>query len=545
MKILENLLSELKENLKKYEIFEEIDLKISKTIDFDYQINNLVKYQNDKKINALSESFSMILSQASNIEDFEITDTLFINLKINLSKISTFINNIEGINIEQNSKKILIDYGGPNIGKPLHVGHLRSLNIGRSLKKLNEIVGNKVITDIHLGDWGMPVAQIISFCELNEIDIKSLSADELIDIYPKSADLYKNSEEFKKQAQIINKKLNESEKEVINKWELLRKISIEDLKKTLKILNHDFDLWHGESSVNHLIEPMIESLKKEGKVDYDDGALVSTQDVDPKILITKSDGSYLYLTTDLATILDRLNNNDFDTTLYVVDSRQKLHFEQLFKTVEYFNFEKRDFTHVDFGTINDEEGKPFKTRDGGTKKLLSLYDDTFKYINKINENLDNETIHKLTNTVLTYSDLLTNRKTDYRFNIKKFTNISGKTGIYIQYAQVRAKKILNKSKINLENKELSLSTISERNLIISLLNLELYIKQSITFNEPHHLANYLYEVCNLFNVFYQEENILNLDNHELKTSKLLLTKYFLDNINLVFSSLGLEPVNEM
>jgi len=217
----------------------------------------------------------------------------------------------------------------------------------------------------------------------------------------------------------------------------------------------------------------------------------------------------------------------------------------LFKTVEFFNFEKRDFTHVDFGTINDEEGKPFKTRDGGTKKLLSLYDDTYEYIKKINESLNSEAIHKLTNTVLTYSDLLTNRKTDYRFNIKKFTNISGKTGIYIQYAQVRAKKLLSKSKINLNNKELSLSTISERNLIISLLNLELYIKQSITFNEPHHLANYLYEVCNLFNVFYQEENILNLDNHELKTSKLLLTKYFLDNIKLVFNSLGLEPVDEM
>jgi arginyl-tRNA synthetase len=545
MKILEELLSELKENLQNHEIFEEIDLKISKTRDFDYQINNLVKYQNHKKINSISENFSSILSQSNNIEKFEITENFFINLKLNLSKISNFINNIEGFNIVQNPKTIIIDYGGPNIGKPLHVGHLRSLNIGRSLKKLNEIVGNKVITDIHLGDWGMPVAQIISFCELNEIDIKSLSAEQLIDIYPKSADLYKNSEKFKEQAQIINKKLNQSEKEVINKWQFLRRISIEDLKKTLNILNHDFDLWNGESSVNHLIEPMIQSLKKEGRVDYDDGALVSTEDVEPKILITKSDGSYLYLTTDLATILDRLDNNDFDTTLYVVDSRQKLHFEQLFKTVEYFNFEKRDFKHVDFGTINDEEGKPFKTRDGGTKKLLSLYDDTFEYISKINQDLDNETIHKLTNTVLTYSDLLTNRKTDYKFNIKKFTNISGKTGIYIQYAQVRAKKILNKSKINLDNKELSLTTISERNLMISLLNLEFYIKQSVTFNEPHHLANYLYEVCNLFNVFYQEENILNLENNELKTSKLLLTKYFIDNIKLVFNSLGLELVDEM
>ena len=190
MKILEELLSELKENLQNHEIFEEIDLKISKTRDFDYQINNLVKYQNHKKINSISENFSSILSQSNNIEKFEITENFFINLKLNLSKISNFINNIEGFNIVQNPKTIIIDYGGPNIGKPLHVGHLRSLNIGRSLTKLNEIVGNKVITDIHLGDWGMPVAQIISFCELNEIDIKSLSAEQLIDIYPKSADLY-------------------------------------------------------------------------------------------------------------------------------------------------------------------------------------------------------------------------------------------------------------------------------------------------------------------------------------------------------------------
>ena len=544
MKILQELLSELEENLQKYEIFEEIDFKISKTADFDYQINNLVKYQNHEKINSISENFSSILSQSNNIEKFEFADNLFINLKLNLNKISSFINNLEETNLVQDSKRILIDYGGPNIGKPLHVGHLRSLNIGRSLKKLNELIGNKVTTDIHLGDWGMPVAQIISFCELNEIDIKSLSADQLIDIYPQSADLYKNSEEFKKQAQIINKKLNQSEKEVINKWEFLRNISIEDLKKTLKILNHDFDLWHGESSVNHLIEPMIESLKKEGKVDYDEGALVSTEDADPKILITKSDGSYLYLTTDLATILDRLDSNDFDTTLYVVDSRQKLHFEQLFKTVEYFNFEKRDFIHVDFGTINDEEGKPFKTRDGGTKKLLSLYDDTFKYINKINENLDNETIHKLTNTVLTYSDLLTNRKTDYKFNIKKFTNISGKTGIYIQYAQVRAKKILNKSKINLDNKELSISTISERNLIISLLNLELYIKQSITFNEPHHLADYVYTVAKKMNAFYENEKILNLEYKEA-SQKLFLLEYSLHILSKGMYCLGMDPVKKL
>jgi len=545
MKILEGLESELLKTLKKYEIKEKIDLKISKTYDFDYQINNLVKYQNHKEISNISNEFSKALRKAEIIEKFEITEKLFINLKINLDNFNKFFENIEKNLKIKKPKKIIIDYGGPNIGKPLHVGHLRSLNIGRSLKKLNELIGNKVTTDIHLGDWGMPVAQVISYCKLNHVDINSLSVDQLIKIYPESAELYKNSAEFNKEAQSINKKLNQLDKDTIGEWSLIRKISIEDLKKTLSILNHDFDLWDGESSVNELIDPMINSLKEEGKIDYDDGALVSTENTEPKILITKSDGSYLYLTTDLATILNRLETNDFDITLYVVDSRQKLHFEQLFKTVEYFNFPKRDYKHIEFGTINDSEGKPFKTREGGTEKLMSLYDQTFEYIKNINDKLDENTIHKLSNTVLTYSDLLTNRKTDYKFNLKKFTNISGKTGIYVQYAQVRAKKIIENSKLDVDSSNLIISNASERNLVIALINLELNINQSIKYSEPHHLANYLYEICNLFNIFYQEENILNLKDEQSKKSKLLLTKYFLETSEIVFKCLGMEIVDEM
>ena len=304
-------------------------------------------------------------------------------------------------------------------------------------------------------------------------------------------------------------------------------------------------MWLGESDVNELIEPMIKSLEKDGKIVLDDNALVSAQDTDPKILIAKSDGSYLYLTTDLATIIDRLKKNDFDTSLYVVDSRQKLHFDQLFQTVEYFNFPKREYKHIDFGTINDIDGKPFKTREGGTEKLISLYNETFQYIRNINNELKEDTLHKLTNTVLTYSDLLTNRKTDYKFNLKKFTNISGKTGIYVQYAHVRAKKIIQNSKLDIKSSKLSITNTSERNLAIGLINLQIIINQSIEFNEPHHLANYLYELSNLFNIFYQEENILNLKDEKSKKSKLLLTKYFLDTSEIVFKCLGIETVDEM
>ena len=545
MKIFEPLIKELQDTLKEFEIIEEIDFKISNIDNFDYQINNLVKYQKNKEIKNNIKKFEKVLINNKVIKDYEITKNYFINIRINLDNCEKFLLNIRKDIKNKNSKNILIDYGGPNIGKPLHVGHLRSLNIGRSIKELNKIVGNKVTTDIHLGDWGMPVAQIIAFCESKDINIKSITADKLIEIYPSSSELYTNSEKFAKLAKEKNKKLNELDKETIENWKHIREASIKSMKEILDTLNHEFDLWLGESSVNELIEPMLMSLKKEGKVDFDDGALVSTQNTDPKILITKSDGSYLYLTTDIATVLNRLEKNDFDTTLYVVDARQKLHFIQLFETIKYFDFPEREYKHIDFGTINDDKGKPFRTREGGTKKLKTLYNETYDYIKNINKNLETSIIHKLTNTVLTYSDLLTNRKTDYKFDLKKFTNMSGKTGIYVQYAQVRAKNIIKKSKNKFKNNKLTVVSEAERNLTIALLNLEIVINQSIKFNEPHHLANYLYEIANLFNIFYQDENILNLENQEIKNSKLLITKCFLDVTQLVFEGLGIEPVDEM
>ena len=545
MKIFEPLIKELQDTLKEFKIIEEIDFKISNIDNFDYQINNLVKYQKNKEIKNNIKKFEKVLINNKVIKDYEITKNYFINIRINLDNCEKFLLNIRKDIKNKNSKNILIDYGGPNIGKPLHVGHLRSLNIGRSIKELNKIVGNKVTTDIHLGDWGMPVAQIIAFCESKDINIKSITADKLIEIYPSSSELYTNSEKFAKLAKEKNKKLNELDKETIENWKHIREASIKSMKEILVTLNHEFDLWLGESSVNELIEPMLKSLKKEGKVDFDDGALVSTQNTDPKILITKSDGSYLYLTTDIATVLNRLEKNDFDTTLYVVDARQKLHFIQLFETIKYFDFPEREYKHIDFGTINDDKGKPFRTREGGTKKLKTLYNETFDYIKNINKNLETSIIHKLTNTVLTYSDLLTNRKTDYKFDLKKFTNMSGKTGIYVQYAQVRAKNIIKKSKNKFKNNKLTVVSEAERNLTIALLNLEIVINQSIKFNEPHHLANYLYEIANLFNIFYQDENILNLENQEIKNSKLLITKCFLDVTQLVFEGLGIEPVDEM
>ena len=545
MKILKPLINEFQSLLENSNIHEEIDIKISSIENFDYQINNLVKYQNHKDIEKILSDVKELALGVQIIDSFEITEKNFFNFKINLNNVQNYLENFKENVKTEHPKKIIIDYGGPNIGKPLHVGHLRSLNIGRSLYEINQLIGNTVTSDIHLGDWGMPVAQIIAYCELENININSITVQKLIDIYPKSTELYKEDESFQILAKEINKNLNKNEKESIEKWKSIRNVSVSELKETLSILNHDFDLWLGESDVNNIIKPMIEKLTKEKKITLDDGALVSTQEKDPKILITKSDGSYLYLTTDLGTVLNRLENYQHDIVLYVVDNRQKLHFEQLFESIKYFNFPEKEYEHVGFGTVNDEKGNPFKTREGGVKQLIDLYKDTCTYLKNINKDLGEEIIHELANTVLTYSDLLTNRKTDYKFNLNKFTSISGKTGVYVQYAQVRAKRLLEKSQIVDTNGELTIANEEERSLIVALLNLEFYINQSTKFNEPHHLANYLYDISNLFNNFYQGENILSVEDVEVKKSKLLITKYFLQNSNLVMSCLGINPVNKM
>ena len=219
----------------------------------------------------------------------------------------------------------------------------------------------------HIRDWGMPIAQIICYINENKIDLEGIKIEDLEEIYPKASKLYHQDENFKSTAQNINKELNENKDDLIKNWKFLKEISVKAIKQTLSLLDHNFDLWMGESDVNNLIPKMIADLKDNEKISLDNGAYISNLDSEPKILITKSDGSYLYLTTDLATVLNRKKENDVDKTLYIVDKRQKLHFEQLFDSIKYFEFGEEEYTHVEFGTLNDLNGNPFKTRDGDTK----------------------------------------------------------------------------------------------------------------------------------------------------------------------------------
>ena len=542
---LKSLINKLEENLKEFNIFETIDIKTCNEAKYQFQINNLVKHQRHKQIKDIISSTNKIIKEEDIVSSFVVTDKNFLNLEINIKKFQyTFENIRKAIKLE-NKKNIILDYGGPNIGKPLHVGHLRSLNIGRSIYEINKLAGNKVTSDIHIGDWGMPIAQIIGYMSIHKIDSENITIEELEKIYPLSSSLYSEDEEFRESALQINKKLNEGNKEAIQQWSVIRQVSIKSITQVLEILGHKFDLILGESDVNYLIPEMLESLLEKKKITEDSGAYVASLNTDPKILITKSDGSYLYLTTDLATVINRKSQN-FDTVLYVVDKRQSLHFNQLFQCVEYFGIDNADFKHIEFGTVNDSLGNPFKTREGGTKKLIDLFDETKDYVKDINKKLSDSTVNILANTILTYSDLITNRKTDYKFDLEKFSNISGKTGIYVQYALVRAKTLLHKSELKLK-KEFYTTKLDEKDLslIHSLMKFEIYFEQSLNNSEPHHLADYLYELSNLYNSMYQSDNILENNDKEITHNKLLITSYFIDYSILLMESLGISPVDKM
>ena len=543
--VFNNLINSLSREFKKYELDEKIQFSVSKIAGYDLQINNLVKHNKSDYFHELQEYVIKTINSSNIFLPVEKNDIGFLNLNLNHIYLMKNITNTQSDFENKNKSKIIFDYGGPNIGKPLHVGHMRTLNIGRSLYNIHSFIGNEVVSDIHLGDWGMPIAQIITYLEKEAIAIQSLNSSQLEIIYPKASEEYKQNEEFKTRAQEINKLLNNNDQQLLQMWKSIKDISIKSLKENFKILGHSFDYWLGESDVNNLIPEMIDELLKNEKIIFDSGALISAENTDPKILITKSDGSYLYITTDLATILFRQKNIGYDKAFYIVDNRQSLHFKQLFSSIEFFEFNNLEHKHISYGTLNDSDGNPFKTRDGGTKPLSELFKETFEYIKKINEDLDDSIISQLTNSVLTYSDLITNRKTDYKFDLEKFTNVNGKTGIYVQYSQVRAKKLLE----NIENKKTELNDLIlndiDKELLSKLYLFSYFLEQAGLLNEPHHLANYLYEISNLFNQFYESEKILEIDNSDHLSSKRYITDLFLTTSQNVMGCLGITPVDKM
>ena len=538
-----SIVEDISDSLLEFSINEDVQLNYSHVDHVDIQCNNLVKLSSNERIEEIKTAIENKLQDNNLIYDISFAGNNFIN--IILSK-QYFEKNLSFDLSKLNSEKtsILIDYGGPNIGKSLHVGHLRTLNIGKSIYRINKIAGNEIISDIHLGDWGMPVALILAYVKKMNIELMTLKHTDLETIYPAATELAENDISFYEEAKNISKKLNEDDDTLKKEWKIIYDISVSNINELMHKLGHEFDWFYGESDVVKETKLVIDDAKLKNKIVDDNGALLSKEPSDPPILLTKSDGSYLYLTTDLGTVYFREQNGNFNKYLYVVDQRQSNHFVQLFKTVKYFELSSSEFFHISYGTVNGEDNKPLKTRDGGIYKLEELLSDVKQEILK--KNKDTILVEELANSILTYSDLLPSRNQNYKFDIEKFVDVNGKTGIYLQYAQVRARKILNQHPI--QNNKVVLNNLNddERKLVFEITKLPYYFFNSLERNEPHHLAEYAYNLCKIFNSFYTNNKIFSSSVSEtVMSQRLSIVKSFYTTIHTVFESLGMSPVNEM
>ena len=509
----------------------------------DIQFNQLIQFNKQDNFSEIKEKILQSLENVEIVDSVNITQNGFIN--INLS--DEFYNlNLKSSkeeiysDLKSKSGSIVIDYGGANIGKSLHVGHLRTLTIGRALENIYRASGYEVTSDIHFGDWGMPIGLILAYIELNNIDIEKITSQDLEIIYPEASKLAKIDKNFKSKADLYTKKLNLQDNEAIKKWKIIYKISTKNLINFLKKINFEFNLYKGESDVVKLIPDMMKALVNKNLVREDQGAVVANDDQNPPAILVKSDGSYIYMTTDLATVIDRESKIKPDMYIYVVDQRQSKHFKQLFKLVKFFSFSNAQFEHIGFGTINGHDGKPLKTRDGDNYKLSQLYQDIEDQLKDKN---DGENLSILTKAVLTYSDLSNSRLKNYNFDIEKFTNINGKSAIYIQYAQVRARKLLLHSNYKLK---FTHSNDKNKNLLFELIKFDYYFKLALQNNEPHHLADYLYKICQEFNSFYNAEKVFSDTKSEDEISNdLFIINCFLQRLTIISECLGIELVNDM
>lgn len=502
-------------------------------------------------------------------ESVEAVNPGFINLKVKKEFLADYLNRMLAdpkLSVEEakNPKTIVIDYGGPNVAKPLHVGHLRSAIIGESIKRMGRFLGHKVIGDVHLGDWGLQMGLIITelskrkpelvyFDESYEGEYPEeapFTVSELEEIYPTASGKSKEDEAYKNEALEATLQLQQGRRGYRALWKHIMEVSVTDLKKNYAKLNVDFDLWMGESDADAYIPDMVNYLKEKGYAYLDQGALVvdvkeetDTKEI-PPCMILKSDGASLYNTTDLATIVQRMEDFKPDEIIYVVDKRQELHFIQVFRCAQKAKMVEEDtkLTFVGFGTMNGKDGKPFKTREGGVMRLERLIgeinEEMFKKIVE-NRSVKDENAEKTAQMVglsaIKYGDLSNQASKDYIFDIDRFTSFEGNTGPYILYTIVRIKSILGRYAEEGKNPEEGVIqcavNASEKNLMLELSRFNSIIEPAFEEKAPHRICSYIYDLANAFNSFYHETRILGEEDEEKKRSwirLLTLTKEVLE-----------------
>lgn len=473
---------------------------------------------------------------------------------------------------------IIIDYGGPNVAKPLHVGHLRSAIIGESVKRIARYMGHKVIGDIHLGDWGLQMGLIIT--ELKERQPELVYFDEtfegeypteapftigeLEEIYPTASTKSKQDPSYKEKAMEATFKLQNGVRGYRALWKHIIHVSVTDLKKNYANLNVDFDLWKGESDVHNIIPDMVEYMKKEGYAYISEGALVvdvkeetDTKEI-PPCMILKSDGASLYNTTDLATIMERMETMSPDSMIYVVDKRQDLYFDQVFRCARKTKLVKEDtkLSFLGFGTMNGKDGKPFKTREGGVMRLENLLkeinEEMYRKITdnrEVDEEEARETAKKVALSAIKYGDLSNQASKDYVFDIDRFTSFEGDTGPYILYTIVRIKSILNKYKEqggNTEQVQIQNATNdSEKSLMMELAKFNTMMEAAFEEIAPHKVCAYIYDLANAFNKFYHETRILAEEDENKKAGYIALLVLCRDVLETCIDLLGFDAPERM
>ena len=494
----------------------------------------------------------------------------FLNLKVSDVFLCDYLKGMEaadkfGLETPEEEKTVIVDYGGPNVAKPLHVGHLRSAVIGESVKRIARYAGYKVIGDIHLGDWGLQMGLIITELQERKPELPyfdesftgeypkeaPFTISELEEIYPTASGKSKEDPAYKEKAMENTFKLQNGVRGHRALWDHIISVSVADMKRNYEKLNVEFDLWNGESTVQYLLADMVEEMKKGGYAYESEGALVvdvkeesDTKEIPPCIIL-KSDGAALYSTTDLATISERVTKYNPDIMIYITDKRQAMHFEQVFRCARKTKLVGDDtkLVHIGFGTVNGKDGKPFKTRDGGVPRLENLIHDIdeemFRKIVESRQEMPEEEARNIAEIVgraaIKYGDLSNQAAKDYSFDVDRFTSFEGDTGPYILYTIVRIKSILAKYQDqggSLENLELAPAiSPDEKALMMEIAKFNTMMETAFAECAPHKICAYIYDLANAFNRFYHETKIISEEDEAKKAgliALLVLTKEILE-----------------
>ena len=513
----------------------------------------------------------------------------FINLKVSEEFLADYLKEMEkdeklGADTAKEPKTIVIDYGGPNVAKPLHVGHLRSAIIGESIKRIGRFVGHKVIGDVHLGDWGLQMGLIITELKLRRPELvyfddaytgeypeeAPFTISELEEIYPTASKKSKEDEAYKEAAMQATFELQHGKRGYQALLKHILNVSVTDLKRNYANLNVSFELWKGESDAQPYIPDMVQKMKDDGFAYISDGALVvdvkeetDTKEI-PPCMILKSDGASLYNTTDLATMVWRMKDYNPDELIYVVDKRQELYFTQVFRCARKTGIVKpeTELKFLGFGTMNGKDGRPFKTRDGGVMRLEHLISGiNEEMLAKIQENQKTKenlgisteeaenTAKMVALAAIKYGDLSNQASKDYIFDIDRFTSFEGNTGPYILYTIVRIKSILNK--YHGLGKDDSGAVIgaahskSEKDLMLELSKFNAVMESAFEETAPHKICSYIYDLANAFNSFYHGTKIMSEENETVQKSYIRLLELTKSVLETCIDVLGFSAPERM